>query len=150
MKLKKGDILLQSHLKDKCELIRELTLKHECHPMYILKIDGFKYLVMRTGGCNPKICNSACCKITATKIQKWYDGTSSLSYLKGFYSKRVGEHMIKEKNVCKRLCKNGKCRIWKRKNFPDECKEFPHPTDGVYVSCMKKCSFKFEIYEVIQ
>ncbi len=101
--------------------------------LYVLRLKGKKYLVERTGKCNPKKCHSACCK---------FIHLGKRSYFGGFCCKSKFGYIIKKK--CKYL-KNNKCTLWKKKSFPNVCKQFPHPSDGVFLEISKKCSFKFEI-----
>jgi len=148
MKLKKGDVLKQSDLKEDCKLIRVYDLDKD-YISYKLSINGKKYLVTKHGKCKPKKCNSECCKVISNHLGIHCDGEPIYNYLSGFTDRKLGEYALTYRR-CKKLNRKGLCSIWKKKNFPDPCEEFPNPNDGVYVAVLPRCSFYFIIDEAIQ
>lgn len=99
----------------------------------ILKI-GKKYL-KRTGRCTPKKCNSLCCRLVHSPLNK-------AVYLNGFIDgklERKGEYALIHKD-CKYL-KNNRCSIWK--NRPICCYHFPIYDDDVYQKVKNKCGYKY-------
>ncbi len=145
-KLKKGTVLTQDQLKTDVQMgeaFETYQAEGDKQPAYILTIKGNKYLVKRTGKCEPKKCKAACCKIMAHK-------TEGDLYFSGFVDEQIGDWSIIKKQ-CQQLSKGGMCKVWKqKKKFPKPCEQFPHPTDGVYVAVEPVCSFKFVILEVIE
>lgn len=113
--------------------------------VFVVSIDGKDYLIKRYGKCNPKTCNSACCKFTSNCIHFYNDGNSNKLYLMNFGNTKVSKNKLSVLRICKchQLDRNGKCLLWNTKRFPDECKEFPHPHDGVYIEVSEKCTFYF-------
>ena len=100
---------------------------------YILEREKKLYLVLRGGACNPKKCLSACCKLyTVRGAERDYD--------KGFCRMKKGYGVIDKK--CRYL-KNNRCARWKKKGFPNPCRQFPHPTDQTYFEVAGICSFNF-------
>lgn len=117
--------------------------------LYILVIDKIRYLVSRTGVCEPKRCKSACCKVISINVGgARHDGESHENYWTGFADEMIGCHAIIKKR-CRGLRSDGSCSVWKKKSFPGPCKEFPHPNDGVYLSVEPVCSFKFVVMGVL-
>jgi len=101
---------------------------------YLFKHKNKLHYVKRVGKCEPKKCKSACCKF----INLQYPST----YLEQFGTKSCKGTRINVK--CSQLS-NNKCALWNSKKFPGACKQFPHPTDNVYIEVMDVCTFKFEI-----
>ncbi len=99
-----------------------------------------KYLIIkRVGECDYKKCKSICCKFVCGGGNSYWEGFSKKN--------EFGDSIIDIR--CKNLNKKGACNLFKKKGFPGACKQFPHPTDGVYRNILDKCSFKFEIlYQV--
>ncbi len=109
---------------------------HEYNPAIL----SDKYKVIRTGFCDPNKCKSACCKFYMIARGSEYD-----DYTSGFFEKVESGNFIFKKN-CKYLdIKKNKCKIWGTPQFPEVCKQFPHPSDPVYRHVINVCSFKFEL-----
>jgi len=105
--------------------------------LYGLDYKGKKYLVVREGFCDPKKCNSACCKLVC-----FNDNEKKKSYWKNFFDEGKFAFILKRK--CKMLKRNGLCKLW-GKNLPGACQQFPHPEDAVYLENSDKCSFQFRL-----
>jgi len=103
--------------------------------MWILDLKGKYLIVKRIGKCDYKKCNSACCKFFCIDGKTYYCGFGK--------ENEFGSTVVKIS--CKNLSKDGKCKLFKTRKFPRACKQFPHPTDGVYKHILDKCSFKFEV-----
>ncbi len=103
--------------------------------IYMLKFKDKYLVVRRTGKCDYKKCKSACCKFICLGESKYWDGFGKKN--------EFGNIILNTK--CKNLNKKGECLVFKKKNFPEACKQFPHPIDGVYKHIAEKCMFKFEI-----
>lgn len=108
-------------------------------PSYLVEMkNGEVWHIIREGKCDYEKCNSICCKfISLYGVQKIQE-----TYYNGFGKKGNSGYLFDIQ--CKRLCK-GKCKLWKKDNFPLACQQFPNPTDTTYIEIMKKCSFKFKI-----
>ncbi|MHA1342392.1 MAG: YkgJ family cysteine cluster protein [Promethearchaeota archaeon] len=97
--------------------------------------------LIRKGKCNPKKCNSACCKIFMHAQSDDCD-----DYNSGFLEHKNKYGDLYTLKNCKHLdVKNNKCKIWGTKEFPKVCKVFPFPNDSVYKHVFDVCSFKFEM-----
>lgn len=124
----------------KCEQID--IINYELHRL-IVQVDDKKYLIERVGKCNPDRCKARCCKVIS-----FSSGNNINRYWNGFRDFKISKKSIGINKNCRNLCKE-KCKIWKTKQFPDECKEFPWASDGVYHASYKDCKFRYKIcYEV--
>ena len=102
----------------------------------IVKKGDKKYLLRRLGSCITTKCKARCCKFFH------FEGGVSKFMETGFFEKTDRGHICEK--VCRHL-KRGKCSVWKKKTFPDACKQFPTATDSQYHIVMSKCAFSFEI-----
>ena len=115
---------------------------------YELEYNGKKYLVRRDGNCEPDVCGSACCKFKSD-----YGLTENqIKYHLGFGEKTKFEGCVNYNIICKHLSnKLNKCKLWDSDEFPEACRQFPHPIDSTYWNIHNKCKFKFVImYELIE
>lgn len=96
--------------------------------------------IIRTGSCEPKTCNAACCRIYMINRIKQLD-----DYISGFIPNKddFGNHFLSKD--CKHLSSTGKCSVWGTEEMPEACKQFPNPGDSVYNYVYEKCSFRFEL-----
>ena len=101
---------------------------------YLIEKEKKLLLVKRIGTCKPKTCKAICCKMFIYHPRRDYD--------KGFETKTG---MIKINKPCAFL-KKDKCTKWGKSNFPNACKQFPHPSDSTYWES-KSCTFKFKIIQ---
>jgi len=104
---------------------------------YVVNKDNKILLIVRVGKCDPKKCNSACCKFIHLNGKEYYT-----NYAKGFGTRT--NYGTKIRKRCKYLKRNNKCKLW-GKRLPEACRQFPHPNDKMYWLTEKKCSFKFYV-----
>lgn len=99
-----------------------------------------RMLIIREGVCEPNKCKSVCCKFCHIETDSTYWANFGTKCDKG----------IRFEGNCKQLdCKNNKCKVWDKKEFPMACKQFPHPNDSTYWEVFNTCSFYYEkVYEV--
>ena len=135
--------------KEKCEALKHFTkaeLVDAKQKVYenVYEIEKGKkiYSYRRTGTCDSKKCNAACCK--AISYNK-HGGETNL-YVRGFTDKETDYSYIMDKK-CKYL-KGRKCSIFKKKNFPNPCLQFPHLNDGMYLAVEDVCTFGFRFLGV--
>ena len=85
--LKKGTVLNQTDIKTGLTLIRTFDNYDGYHPAYLIQLKDKKYLIQRSGNCEPKKCESACCNlfsILCPKAKTYDDGEPTDSYFKQF------------------------------------------------------------------
>jgi len=133
----KKEYLTKEHFK---EFISMDVLEFD-KKIYIVNFDYKFLIVKREGICDYKKCKNACCKFVDANYLK--------DYSRGFFDEKdeFGKYWLKRK--CNNLSKCGKCKLWKKKGFPIECKQFPHPSDTTYWRVLDKCTFKFRILHTI-
>jgi len=102
-------------------------------PCYVIKTGKKQWLIERVGKCDPKSCDSICCKFIHNTTKGYYSGFGKPAYR--------GVILDIE---CDRLRKSGTCKLWGKSNFPATYRQFPHPTDGVYWLSYNKCGFRFK------
>lgn len=107
--------------------------------LHIVRLkDGRKYLIQRFGECKSKQCNSLCCKFI-----------HSNNWTYGNFGKKT-EFGRQIDITCNYLSKDGKCKVWKKKEFDAPCRYFPVADDKTYWAVIKECTFRFEIIEEIK
>jgi len=102
-----------------------------------------KFYYKRVGKCNPKKCNSACCKVFTF-------GDAQGEYYRGFVN-RIKAHKRKNgkrefsyfKKQCCFLKSNGKCSRWNT-CLPIPCYQFPWFNDNTYKLVKSVCSIKWK------
>ncbi len=100
----------------------------------ILTYKNKEYLIKRIGKCDYKKCNSACCRFMHFHGSKFH----------GCFLEKSCNGYILKKN-CKNLMRSGRCRIFKKNEWPPACKNFPVLLDPHHAVIYKKCSFKFKV-----
>lgn len=102
--------------------------------IYIVTLkDKRRFLIQRTGKCNSKKCDSICCKFIHSN--GW--GYGNFGKKKEFGS-RIDI-------ICNYLTKDGKCKVWNKKEFDAPCRYFPVLDDRAYWDIINVCTFKFNI-----
>ena len=103
--------------------------------IYVLHFKDKFLIVKRVGKCDYKKCKSACCKFFSMDGKTYYQGFGK--------ENEFGSIIVKVE--CKNLDRCGRCPLFRTRKFPRACKQFPHPSDGVYTHISDKCSFQFEV-----
>lgn len=111
-----------------------------------------KFIYQRSGKCNPKKCESACCRFdhvghTDNNGQSMdYHKMNSFRHIRGVQTRVVNRitHYITPR-LCPYIKIGGGCDLHGKRTQPTVCRDFPvTPTDGVYVACKHVCGYKFK------
>jgi hypothetical protein len=130
--LSKNELL---KLKTDASMIHYVKDQNKDTHFYVMETKDKVLHIEREGKCEPKKCNSACCK----GLHVSTDST----YWRMFGKKSATNGTIVEK-TCPKL-KKGLCSVWKKSNFPGACRQFPHINDDLYIQLSNVCSFKFKV-----
>jgi len=105
--------------------------------IFMVEFDDKFLVVKRIGKCDFKKCKNACCKFCSAGYIK--------DYSIGFFDREDDfGNLILDRN-CNNITKNGRCKLWKTKKFPNACRNFPIVGDSIYWNVADVCSFKYEI-----
>ena len=109
-----------------------------------------KYYYIRTGSCNYKKCQAACCRFNCLghrpHNKKDYHFMTDFQHYQGVLIKKInGIDFHLSPRLCPHIAVDGKCELHKKNKQPNVCKYFPmSPNDGVYLALKHVCSYKFK------
>ena len=113
-----------------------------------------KHYYVRTGSCNWKKCQSACCRFRHTGKIKISGKNKELSYKHQYHNDQGQEEQRICSNgyehklspfLCPSITFDGKCKLHNKRSQPYVCQYFPMvPDDGVYIALKHICGYKFK------
>ena len=113
------------------------------------KETSYKFYYKRTGSCNWKKCQAACCRFECVIGDK---NKNKKQYLNDFnhidfdeLRRLNGYDVYLKAKLCSHITVDGKCVLHNSKLQPRVCTYFPmHPDDGMYISVEHVCGYKFK------
>ena len=114
------------------------------------KDTNYKFYYKRTGRCNWKKCQAACCRFECIIGEKKKNKSQYMNdYVATFQTTQIrhinGYDIYFKPKWCDKITLDGKCTLHNKKRQPRVCMYFPmHPDDGMYTALKHICGYKFK------